>query len=115
MNKQSWRLQIEKMLGAKLIGLARRMKRVRKQQQAGGLVRLLGAEHACLPSTVRVATKINASGCQTPNGCNYIPQSRAIAFRFPRPRRTKGTVLTEWKIAAQHAESRASKGFRERN
>jgi hypothetical protein len=56
----------EKMLGAKLLGLARRVQRIGKQEQAGSqisrsLVRIffrkLGAEHAGLASAVGVAAE----------------------------------------------------------
>src|ERR1700692_1442923 len=103
------------MLSAKLVGLAWRMQRVGKQQQTSRLFWLLGAEHACLPAAIGVPTEKNPARGQVFNGCNCVRQSRAIAVRLYRPGRTKGTVLTEGKVAAQHDEPRASKGFRKRN
>jgi hypothetical protein len=52
--EKHWDLQFGKVLGAELIGLARRMQRIGKQEQAIRHAGFVRAQHGGLPSTVRL-------------------------------------------------------------
>jgi len=111
------------MLGAELVGLSRRMQRVRQQEQTrgwfGDLLRgfsrsffsQFGAEHACLPSAVGVATEEDATGHEISEYGECIVQAGAITLGVTRPRRTIGPVLTIGEIAAQHDKPASAKVF----
>src|SRR5271154_404815 len=113
-------MQVEKMLGAELLGLARRMQGIRQQEEAGsqsrsffrGLLRSLGAEHAGLPSTIRVAADKYAARREILQDCDCILQASAIAFAVARSRRAVGPILAVGEIAAQHDEASIRKRVR---
>ena len=54
-------LQIREMLRALLLGTARRMERVREQEQACRCVRFFGAEHAALTSAVGMTGEVDSA------------------------------------------------------
>ena len=45
-----------------LRGFTRRMQRIGQQEESSGELRLLGGEHAALPSAIRMAAKEDSSG-----------------------------------------------------
>src|SRR5580704_5914046 len=63
LDEESGSVQVEEVLRAKLVRLAGRVQRIRKQEQSGGFFGRFGAEHAGLPSAVRVAADEHPAGC----------------------------------------------------
>jgi len=115
-NKEGRRVKMEKVLRAKLIGLSRRMQRIRQQEEAGsqsrsfvrGFLRNLGTEHAGLPSAVGVAAEKYAAGREILDYRDCILQAGTIAFAVAWCRRSVGSILTVGEIAAQHHETSCS-------
>jgi hypothetical protein len=68
--------------GAKLVGLARRVQRVREKQQAIDKRSIVGRDHGGLPPAVRVPAKKDpvkwAVGRQSSYSCNRTLQTFAI-------------------------------------
>ena len=105
MHKQRRDLQPRQMLHSQLRRLARRMQGIRQQQQSCHQVRLPGAQHRRLPPAVRMPAQENSSTAQFPQSRDCISEPVTIAFRVSRPRRTVGTRLSKWQIAAQHGKA----------
>jgi len=105
------------MLGALLLGFARWMQGIGKQQQARDQVWVFGAEHAGLAAAIGMAGEKNSSpslpqrtrqgwGTQSLFHCgNGILQSGAVAGGVARAGRAPGARLAIGEIAAQDGES----------
>ena len=98
------------MRGAELKRLARRMQRVRQQQQAGGDVGLIGGEHGGLASAVRVAAEEDLAGNFGPQDRNGALNAFSIARRHGRERRAVWTQLAEGQVKAEHQKAGPCKG-----
>lgn len=105
-DEQDLRAQIGQVLRALLLGLTRRMQRVRKQQQASGEFRLFGTEHARLASTIGMAAEEDAARDLFSKGGNSVLQAGAIARGVARTGRSPGADLSKREIAAEDGESR---------
>src|SRR4029077_15958292 len=103
------------MLDAKLFRFTRWMQRIRKQEESGNKIGFGGAEHCGLSSTVGVAAQKDPASHIFTQNCNRIAQTRAIAFRIARKRRSSAPLLTEGQIAAQNDVAMDSKSFADRN
>ena len=113
-NKQGGFMQILKMRRAQLLGLIRRMQRIRQQQQRVGNRRIFGYKHARLPAAVRMAAQEHANRLALgylADGLHRAPQSRAILCAVAK-RRAVRTRLAERQIAAQHHDAGICECFR---
>ena len=102
------------MAGAKLGGLARRVKRIGESQQTIRQSRLLGCKHGGLASAIRLTAQENATRSKFPNHVDCTAQSYAVFSSASSwwPMRTR---LPEWQIAPEHAQSGFSKRLGQRH
>jgi hypothetical protein len=98
--------------GARRIGLVRRMKRVGQQHETVHNLRVLGCQHACLPSAVRVTAEENSRVLRRYlfDRLDGVSQPVAVRGGVSAIRRTVGPLLAVWQIAAQHDESGFGEG-----
>ena len=86
--------------GSQLVGFARRVQRIREQQQCIDEARLLGCQDARLPSAVRMAAQPQVFRLSFANpqklGAQPFPISRCIA----RARRAVRSLLTKGQIVS---------------
>jgi len=104
------------MLGALLLGLARRMQRVGEQEEGGnwlGVFCGLGAEHAGLASAIGVAAEEEAAGNYFFQGGERVLQAGAVAGGVAGAGRAEGSRLAIGEIAAQDGESGGGESFGE--
>jgi len=103
--------QTREMLSARLLRSARRMQRIREQEQACDQLWFFRAEHARLSASVGMPSKKYATGnCSFHRG-DGILQTGAVAGGVAQSRRAVRAGLAVREIATQNGESRASKGF----
>ena len=114
-NEQAWRVQVGQVLGPVLLGLARRMQRIRKQQQPRYEFRFCRAQQRGLAATERNPTEKNSPGGRFANDRNCIPQARAIALGIARERRAMPPLLPERQVTAQDGLAGSGERFAHRN
>jgi hypothetical protein len=118
MHEQGRHLQCRQMLHPKLVRLARRMQRIRKEQQPSHKIRLGSAQHRALPPPVRVSSQKDPPAAQFPQNCNRSSEPIPIPCSVPRPRGTIRPILPIGKIATKHSKSgpseRSSHRYQER-
>jgi hypothetical protein len=91
------------------------MERIRSKKQSVRQLGLCGAEQGRLATSIGLASKKYSTRNQLAHFSYGTLQAVAISFGFRRARWSKTAFLTKRQIAAQHGETRASKGFRESN
>jgi hypothetical protein len=72
--------QVGQVLRALLLGLSRRMERIREQEKAANKLRFLGAEHAGLTSAIRVAAEKEFASLVLAG--QRIPTSRNVSEKW---------------------------------
>jgi len=114
MDKQRRRAQSGEVLGAELFRFARRVQRIREQQQGMGDGRVLGSEKRSLPPPVRVPAQYDEPRRDLTHCFGGALQPFAIARGRPGKRGAGRTHLAIRKIAAQNVKSCAGEFFRHR-
>jgi hypothetical protein len=102
--------QFGEVRGPQLGRFARRMQRIRKQQEAWDQVRLLGREHGGLAAAIRMASKINFPADFRPQNLNRPAEALAIAGCGAGERGPMGPRLAKRKIATKYQETVLGKG-----
>ena len=114
MHEKCGSMNLRQMLRAKLVGPARRMQRIRQQEQSVCKL-LLGEKHARLPSAIALPTDKHLSRDKLPHRPDCVLQPLAITSSISGPWWAIMPGLPKRQITAQHDKNRASKGFRERH
>jgi len=96
--------------GAKLVGLARRVQRVREEEQAIDKRSIVGRDHGGLPPAVGVPAKKDpvkwAVGRQSSYSCNRTLQTFAILSAGAGKGWAVRTLLAIRKVTSQNCDSR---------
>src|SRR5258708_24805201 len=90
---------------SQLLGLARWVQRIREQEQSVNYPRLFSGQHGCLPASVGMPTKKNATTCSLLHHSNGTRQSFTVARAHCRKWRAMRACLAKGKITPQHMES----------
>src|SRR5579859_6489047 len=106
--------ELRKVRGAQLHRLARRVQRIREQQQAGGNTRLLSSQRGGLASAVRMSAEKDPAGYfLAQNSCGPA-DAFAIACCHSGKWRPVRAQLAKRKIEAQHQKAGLSESARQR-
>src|SRR4029077_13241825 len=81
MDENCRHIKLGKMFGTQLRSLARRMQRVGEQEKSRRNLRLLGSQHACLASAIRMSTEKDPSGSLCPQNFYSTGQAFTITCR----------------------------------
>ena len=100
---------MRKVLRTELFRLARRVQRIREEQQRLRHGRGFGGQQSRLTSAIRMPAEDDTSRRNLAHGVGGLTQSFAIAGRCAGKRRSGGTQLAIGKIAAQDVKSRLRK------
>jgi len=106
-------MQVGKMLGSLLFGLARRMQRVRKQQQGRDECGIFSAEHAGLATAVGVASEKETSGDHSSLLRDRVFQAGAVAGGVAGTGRAEWPRLPVRQVAAEHGKAGCGEGLGE--
>lgn len=104
-HEQRGRCQHGEMVCSQLSGLARRVKRIRKQKQARHQLLILGSQHGRLPPAIRMSPQKNFAGERLAQHLNRAPQALAVFLGAAGKRRSLWTFLTKGQIAAQNHQA----------
>src|SRR5258707_10164623 len=96
------------MAGAKLRGIARRVKRIGESQKTIRQSRLLGCKHGGLASAIRLTAQENATRSKLPNHVDCTAQS-CLVFSPASSWWPMRTRLPKRQIAPEHAQASFSK------
>ena len=114
-DEESWRPQSGKVLRTQLLRFARRMEGIREQKQTICQPALIRTKHRCLASAVRMPAQKYLPGDPLAHGLHGSLQTFTITRGIPWMRRAEWPLLTKRQIAAKHGETRAGKGFGQRD
>jgi hypothetical protein len=110
MQKKRRRPQLNKVLRAELLGFARRMKRVGKQQQHFGEAGMFRGQHGRLTAAVGMASQDERARDDFAHGLDGALQTFAIALGRTK-RRSGGALLAKGQVATESVKAGAGKGF----
>src|SRR5689334_5239280 len=105
MHENCRHIELGKMFSAQLRSLTRRVQRVGEQEKSRRYLRLLGSQHACLTSTIRMASEKDPSGNLCPQNFHGPAQAFTVARSHSwewwsmRLRLAKGQIAAQNKIA----------------
>lgn len=106
MNKQSGNLYSRQVLGAHARWIRRRVQRIRGEQQSGGEIGKFRSQHGALAAPIGMSADVKPACHSLFQAFNGSSQSFAITGRFPRTRRSEGTLLPVGQITTEHGPSR---------
>src|ERR1700722_133905 len=114
MHKNRGEMNLRKMPGSWLLGLAGRMQRKQQQQESSRDAGFFRSEHARLPAAVGMAAEINLAGRKSAHRLSRASQSRSVRGGHPGRWRPPGPLLAERQVATKNAYAFAAKGVRHR-
>ena len=111
MNKQSRCMQRRKVRGSQLLGLTRRMQRIRKQQEPIDYARRFRRQHAGLPATIRLPAEPDLFGILFAKLQNFLTQAFAILGGIARTWWSLCAILSKSQIVTHYLNPVFRKGI----